>query len=150
MGACKLHCCGAPFSLPPVHAPGCGVKAPAPVVLAPGEAAERTLYELLETHIGSEIAPGRATWTGRPWLRSYPWGAFLEPRRGFVADAALPAERILIESDGDAHGIKEKRRGDVKRRQLAVAAGWRVVSVLPEQVRSGEVVRLVQEEVARV
>lgn len=78
------------------------------------------------------------------YIRQYPWGAYLTPPRRFSADAGFPTARLLVEVEGQVHSIKGKRGGDVKRRQLAEEAGWRVLSVLPEQVHNGEAVELVR------
>lgn len=71
------------------------------------------------------------------WLRQYPWGAFLSPPRRFQADAAFPMQLVLVEIEGTAHKIGHQRAHDVKRRRLAEEAGWRVVSVLPDEVHDG-------------
>ena len=47
------------------------------------------------------------------------------------------------------HSIKGKRHGDVKRRQLAEADGWRVLSVLPEQVQDGTAIDLIRKALAQ-
>lgn len=104
-----------------------------------GSGAERALYALLE-RIGCADA-GRREWEGQPvgrawWFRQYPWGAYLEPARKFQADAGFPLLGLLVEVEGKAHDLKRKK--DVVRRQLAEAAGWRVVALLPEQLRNGE------------
>jgi very-short-patch-repair endonuclease len=49
-----------------------------------------------------------------------------------------------VEIEGHAHSVKKQRSHDVRRRQLAEGAGWRVLSVLPEQVRDGTAVALVR------
>ena len=79
----------------------------------------------------------------------YPWGMSLVEPRKFKADAAFPRERLLCEVEGIAHKIGDKRERDIKRRQLAEAAGWRVLSVLPSQVQDGTAVELVRAALSR-
>ena len=83
----------------------------------------------------------------RIYQRGYPWGLYLTPRRGFQADAAFPRANLLVEVEGGAHGVQKMRKHDVLRRQLAESAGWRVLSVLPEQVRDGSAVELVRRAI---
>lgn len=78
------------------------------------------------------------------YQRGYPWGLYLKPRRRFQADAAFPSADLLIEVEGVAHKIGHQQKHDVLRRQLAESAGWRVLSVLPEQVHNGEAVELIR------
>jgi len=78
------------------------------------------------------------------FIRQYPWGAYLKPRRKYQSDAAFPVSRLLVEIEGGAHAVKRQRRHDVLRRQLAEGAGYRVLSVLPEQVRDGSALELVR------
>lgn len=119
-----------------------------------GEASEAALYAALEDAgyidlIGRE----RILLTGEDdalvFVRQLPWGAYLSPPRRFCADAGFPEARLLVEVEGDAHAVKRQRKGDVLRRQLAESAGWRVLSVLPEQVKTGEAVALVREALER-
>ena len=82
------------------------------------------------------------------FVRQFAWGVYLDPSRRFVADFAFPAHRVLVEIDGDAHAVKARRRGTVLRTQLAESAGWRVVTVLPEQVRDGTAIEVVHAALA--
>lgn len=119
----------------------------------PGEATETLLYrELLAAGFvdlfAADALPGIARGDFRPVLGfvvQAGWGWYLEPRRGFSSDFAFPAARVLLEIDGGAHAAgRGKVARDVKRRGLAAAAGWRLLSVTPDQVRSGEALRLLR------
>ncbi len=80
------------------------------------------------------------------WMRQMPFGAFLTPPRGFQFDAAFPARMLAIDVDGAAHAAgRKKQKSDTERRGLAAAAGWRVLTLTPEQVRAGTAMRLVTE-----
>ena len=119
----------------PTAAYGAPTSAVAPTKRPTGERHESALYAFLP---GVELAPGAVPiGIDLLWLRQYPWGAFLNPPRRFQADAAYPSERVLLEIEGGAHAVKAQRVHDVKRRQLAESAGWRVLSLLPEQVHDG-------------
>ena len=69
--------------------------------------------------------------------------------RQWRADFAFPVARVLVEIDGNAHAVKRQRTADVLKRQEAERRGWRVVAVLPEQVRDGSAVALVLAAVAQ-
>ncbi len=84
----------------------------------------------------------------RVYERGFPWGLYLTPRRRFQSDAAFPSKKLLIEVDGQSHSIKARRHGDVRKTQLAEAAGWRVLRLLPEQVHNGEAVQLIAAALA--
>jgi len=76
--------------------------------------------------------------------RQHPWGLALVPERGFTADVAFLAPRLLCEIKGLAHAAGRKKvRADVEREGMAVALGWRVLPISPEQVRAGEAVALI-------
>lgn len=78
------------------------------------------------------------------YVPEYTWAPH---ERALRADFGFPVARVLVEIEGDAHAVKRQRRNDVVRRQEAERRGWRVVSVLPEQVKSGEAVALVRAAV---
>lgn len=88
-----------------------------------------------------EVEPGDVD---RMFLAPYPWGAQLRPRRGFLADFGFPASRLLVEVDGISHKIGHRQRGDVLKRQLADAAGYKVLAVLPEQVHDNSAIQLIR------
>lgn len=77
----------------------------------------------------------------RAIVREYPWGLTLTPPRRFRSDFAHPITRTLLEIEGGAHGVQRQRRHDVLRDQLAQAAGYRIVRVLPAQVSTGEAIQ---------
>lgn len=111
-----------------------------------GSAAERALWALLERLGCADVGiPGSRPFGAAWWIRQYPWGAYLTPSRKFQADAGFPMLGILVEVEGKAHDLK--RKGDVVRRQLAEAAGWRVVAILPEQIRNGEAERILRTRI---
>lgn len=111
-----------------------------------GSHAEEALYAAL-AWVWWEAAPGgypsEPRLVSTMWVRQYPWGAYLSPPRRFSADAGFPFARLLVEVEGQAHSIKGRRTGDVLKSQLADAAGWKVLRVLPEQVRDGTAVALI-------
>lgn len=142
--------CGTPTSQMIV-----GVMRPARVAKArPGDAAEDALYDALENgafvdlHSTSDV-PLDAEMRRVSWIRQYPWGAYLSPRRRFSSDAGFPNARVLVEIDGGAHAAgKAKQRTDTERRGLAGANGWRVVAVTPEMVHNGEAIDLIRKALA--
>lgn len=60
------------------------------------------------------------------------------PDRDFEMDFAWPALRAGLEVQGLAHRIKGKFKRDIEKRALAMLAGWRVLEVGGDQVRSGK------------
>lgn len=70
--------------------------------------------------------------------QQYAWGKQLNPPRLFRADLAVPAARLLVEVEGGAHiaGLARFQR-DQERRNLAVMAGWRVLTFTPAQALNG-------------
>jgi hypothetical protein len=119
----------------------------------PGEAAEAALYAALVRDWFYDMGEPQALDhvqhnPGACFLRQYPWGAYLSPPRRFCADAGFPFSGLLVEIEGHAHSVKKQRSHDVRRRQLAEAGGWRVLSVLPEQVHNGEAIELVRAALA--
>lgn len=110
-----------------------------------GSHAEEALYAALDAagYLDFRYAVNGSHRVTALYQRGYPWGLYLKPRRRFQADAAFPSADLLIEVEGVAHKIGHQQKHDVLRRQLAEAAGWRVLSVLPEQVKSGEAVELI-------
>lgn len=110
-----------------------------------GQEAEDALCRLLNDAglFDIETAPPTCV-ASNLYVREYGWGAHLVPPRGWRFDAAVPARRLAFEVEGQVHSIKGKRTGDVLRDQAAQRAGWRVVRLLPSQVRddtAAEVVR---------
>lgn len=134
------HVCAKPRAVAPVAA----VKGK-----RDGSHAEEALYAALRLIPGAtDMGPVGDSWphyteTRLAFVRGYPWGLYLTPRRRFQADAAFPSMRLLIEVDGIAHKIGSRQKGDVLKSQLADAAGWKVLRILPEQVHNGEAVALV-------
>jgi very-short-patch-repair endonuclease len=119
----------------------------------PGEAAEAALYAALtEAGFVDFVAREGVLLHNEPdehvFVRQLPFGAYLEPPRRFCADVGFPVARLLVEIEGHAHSVKKQRSHDVRRRQLAEAGGWRVLSVLPEQVMDGTAIELVRAALA--
>jgi len=79
------------------------------------------------------------------FIRQCCWGLYLPEPRGFASDFAFPASSLLVEIDGQAHSIKARRKMTVVRAQLASSIGWRMLTVLPEQVRDGTAIELVKQ-----
>lgn len=160
-----FSCCGAPATPDALKGHKClgrgvapGVSAPKssratsgvgahPAPSRPGRAAEEALADALGGPF--IVVPFRA------WIRAcqvgpnvivreYEWGIGLEPRRRYRCDFLHIATGTMIEVEGGAHGIQRQRRGDILRAQLAEAAGYRIVRVLPEQVRDGSAVEVVR------
>ena len=67
-------------------------------------------------------------------MRNY----FFLPTRDFEIDFAWPAHKLGVEVQGMAHRIKGKFKRDLEKRALALLAGWRVLEVGGDQVRSGQ------------
>ncbi len=102
-----------------------------------GKAAEEALYGSLRL-LGIDFEP------------QYPWGTTLRPPRKYVADAAIPAARLLVEVNGRAHiAGYEKYAADMERHRSAVFAGWVTLAFTPEQAKDGtaalEVERYLEE-----
>lgn len=69
--------------------------------------------------------------------------------RRFRADLAWPERMFLVEVDGGVHAIRSRWVSTVEKGQIAQQLGYRVLTVMPEQVKSGEALRLVEEALAR-
>ena len=65
--------------------------------------------------------------------------------RNFRADLAWPALKLLLEIDGGAHAIRKRQEQTVLRGQVAQSLGYRIITVLPGQVRNGEALKLVED-----
>jgi len=63
---------------------------------------------------------------------------FVLPGRDFELDFAWPALAIAVEIQGMAHRIKGKFRRDIEKRALATLAGWTVLELDGDAVRSGQ------------
>lgn len=60
--------------------------------------------------------------------------------RKFEFDFCWPSRRFAVEIQGNAHRIKSKFKADIEKRYLAQKAGWRVLEVGGDEVRSGEAI----------
>ena len=69
-----------------------------------------------------------------PHQRNY----FFLPDRDLELDFAWSEVSIAVEVQGMAHRIKGKFKRDIEKRALAMLAGWRVLEVGGDQVRSGQ------------
>lgn len=75
------------------------------------------------------------------------------PVRKWRFDLAFPPPReyrsgLAIEVEGQVHSIRDKRARDMEKSNEALLLGWRVLRVLPEQVKSGEALELVRRALA--
>ena len=66
-------------------------------------------------------------------MRNY----FFLPDRDFELDYAWPEVKVAVEVQGMAHRIKGKWKRDIEKRALALLAGWRVLELDGDSVRSG-------------
>jgi len=65
------------------------------------------------------------------------------PNRRFRFDFRIAVD-LAVEIEGGVHGLKRQFRSDLDKHHLALLHGWRVLRVSPEQVRSGEALRLIR------
>lgn len=70
---------------------------------------------------------------GLQHVRNY----FFLPDRDFELDFAFPEARLAVEIQGMAHRIKANFKRDIEKRALAMLAGWRVLELDGDAVRSG-------------
>lgn len=66
--------------------------------------------------------------------------------RLFRADLAYPDRKLLIEVDGGCHAVRKRWHDGILRGQIAQQLGYRTLTVMPEQVKSGEALTLVERE----
>lgn len=83
---------------------------------------------------------------GIPFERQYVYA----PPRKFRADLAFPAHRLLVEVVGgvytrQAHGSISGILKDIERLNHATRAGWLMMRVTPDHVRSGEAIQWIEE-----
>lgn len=69
--------------------------------------------------------------------------------RKYRADLAWPDRKFICEVDGGVHAIRKRWKSTVLKTQAAQELGYRVLTVMPEQVKSGEALRLVEQELAK-
>lgn len=117
----------------------------------PGQDAEDGLARQLKiagfTDFGT-IDPATSPYASLMFVRGFAFGLYLVPRRGFAADFAFPAHRLLVEVDGGAHyATKRQGQHDTERRGLAASIGWTILPVTPEAVRDGSAVELVKQAI---
>lgn len=60
------------------------------------------------------------------------------PDRDLELDYAWSRQRVAVEIQGMAHRIKGKFKRDIEKRALAMLAGWRVLELGGDEVRSGQ------------
>lgn len=65
---------------------------------------------------------------------------FFLPDRDLELDFAWPALKLAVEVQGMAHRIKAKFKRDIEKRALALLAGWRILEVGGDEVRSGQAI----------
>jgi very-short-patch-repair endonuclease len=73
-------------------------------------------------------------------INGYLRGYFFLEDRDFELDFAWPQIRAAVEVQGMAHRIKGKFKRDIEKRALAMFAGWRVLEVDGESIRSGRAI----------
>jgi very-short-patch-repair endonuclease len=64
------------------------------------------------------------------------------PTRRYRFDFRIGVD-LAVEIEGGVHGLKRQFRSDLSKHSLALLHGWRVLRVSPEQVRTGEAVKLI-------
>ena len=69
-----------------------------------------------------------------------------EVGRKFRADLCWPDRRLILEIDGGAHCVRIRQKQTILRAQIAQELGYKVITVLPSQVRNGEALRLLERE----
>lgn len=82
------------------------------------------------------------------------------PDRFFRFDFAWTPDRLLVEVNGGVWGTKKSDKTghnsglainrDCEKSNLATLAGWRVLSVTTNQIRSGEALRWIQEALEKI
>lgn len=86
---------------------------------------------------------------GIEFIREY---FYARPRK-FRADFAFPAARLLAEIQGGvhsrrAHGSIKGVLADIERLNIATLAGWRLLRFIPQAVKSGEALQLIERALA--
>ena len=71
--------------------------------------------------------------------------AFAKPERKFRADLCWPSLKLIVEIEGAVHRIKARYKTDIERRQWCFLHDWRILPILPEQVKNGEALVLVEQ-----
>lgn len=66
--------------------------------------------------------------------------------RQYRADLAWENRKLLVEVDGGCHAVRKRWHDGILRGQIAQQLGYRIVTVMPEQVKSGEALRIVERE----
>lgn len=69
-------------------------------------------------------------------------------QRRWRVDLAWPGKMLAVEIDGAVHRIKARFHADIEKHQALFFAGWRLLRVSTQQVRSGDAVKLVQGALA--
>ncbi len=80
-----------------------------------------------------------------PDLPAHQRNYFFLPNRDLELDYAWPQVKVAVEVQGMAHRIKGKFKRDMEKRALALLAGWRVLEVGGDQVRSGQALEWLRE-----
>jgi very-short-patch-repair endonuclease len=101
---------------------------PRRAILPPTDAAIVLFAQILQAGLPGE------------WFREF---TFHESRH-WRLDVACPARKLGIEVDGGVHRIKGKFLRDMEKWNALTFAGWRVVRVTPEQVRTGEALTMMR------
>lgn len=67
------------------------------------------------------------------------------PGRRLELDFAWPERLIALEVQGMVHRIAERFKADIEKRALALLAGWRILEVGGQEIRSGQASRWLEE-----
>ena len=78
-------------------------------------------------------------------IAGYQRNYFFLPDREFELDFAWPPVKIAVEVQGMSHRIKGKWKADIEKRALAMLAGWRVLEIDGDAIRSGRGVEWLRE-----
>lgn len=65
--------------------------------------------------------------------------------RKFRIDFAYPERKIGVECDGAVHRIKDRFKRDIERHNLLTLAGWRIVRVGRDEIKSGKAIDWLRE-----
>lgn len=82
-------------------------------------------------------------------LINYQRNFFFLADRNFELDFAFVGPKIAVEIQGMSHRIKGKFKADIEKRALALLAGWKVLELGGDQVRSEQGIKWLLELLQR-
>lgn len=137
---CRTHNRGS--RIPGWRCPECPSEAaPAATVQRATSRAGRDAEDALDAQLAGA---GYVEWAD--YVREGSWA--LARGKGYRADFVFPRARLLVEIKGGVHhAVRKQGKRDVQREALATLLGWRVLPVLPEEVRDGSAIKKVVEVV---